>query len=336
MVLTAGLLAFSGISHLPLGRGRRRPPRCPPPGPRATWPRAWPSPAREDADGRPRAVADPTPARRPEACSAGWWRSAPAPAPWPGCSAWAAASSWFRRSPGLLKLPMKLAVGSSLVAVAIFSVPALVTHALLGHIDWRFALPLVVGVVPGAQVGARAHHRLVGRGRAPHVRRSSSPCCRSSTAPPRSSACAESWCSALAVGMALAYALTTGFHNGANANAALVVTRVARPAQAMALTSVFCLLGAARRAAPWSPTWWPGWSGSTPVVTVAVLGAGPHRCHRVERHHLAGRHPVQRRPRPDRRPGGRGRGRRVAGRPSTGAGWTAWKPVGVARVPPRP
>lgn len=55
----------------------------------------------------------------------------------------------------VLKLPMKLAVGSSLVAVAIFSVPALITHTLLGHIDWRFALPLLVGVVPGAQVGAR-------------------------------------------------------------------------------------------------------------------------------------------------------------------------------------
>jgi uncharacterized membrane protein YfcA len=55
---------------------------------------------------------------------------------------------------GLLKLPMRLAVGSSLVAVAIFSVPALVTHAWLGNIDWRFALPLMVGVVPGAQVGA--------------------------------------------------------------------------------------------------------------------------------------------------------------------------------------
>ena len=56
---------------------------------------------------------------------------------------------------GVLKLPMKVAVGSSLVAVAIFSVPALVTHAVLGHISWHFALPLVLGVVPGAQVGAR-------------------------------------------------------------------------------------------------------------------------------------------------------------------------------------
>jgi uncharacterized protein len=56
---------------------------------------------------------------------------------------------------GLLRLPMRLAVGSSLVAVAILSVPALVTHAWLGNIDWRFALPLMVGIVPGAQVGAR-------------------------------------------------------------------------------------------------------------------------------------------------------------------------------------
>jgi uncharacterized membrane protein YfcA len=56
---------------------------------------------------------------------------------------------------GLLRLPMKLAVGSSLVAVAIFSVPALITHTVLGHIAWRFAIPLVIGVIPGAQLGAR-------------------------------------------------------------------------------------------------------------------------------------------------------------------------------------
>jgi uncharacterized membrane protein YfcA len=30
----------------------------------------------------------------------------------------------------------------------------MVTHAVLGHINWAYALPLVVGVVPGAQVGA--------------------------------------------------------------------------------------------------------------------------------------------------------------------------------------
>ena len=56
---------------------------------------------------------------------------------------------------GVLRMPIKLAIGSSLVAVAMFSVPALITHTALGHIAWRFALPLMIGVVPGAQVGAR-------------------------------------------------------------------------------------------------------------------------------------------------------------------------------------
>jgi uncharacterized membrane protein YfcA len=55
---------------------------------------------------------------------------------------------------GVLRMPIKLAIGSSLVAVAMFSIPALITHTVLGHIAWRFALPLMIGVVPGAQVGA--------------------------------------------------------------------------------------------------------------------------------------------------------------------------------------
>ena len=55
----------------------------------------------------------------------------------------------------VLKLPVKRAVAASLVAVAIFSVPALLTHAAYGHIDWAYALPLMVGVVPGAQIGSR-------------------------------------------------------------------------------------------------------------------------------------------------------------------------------------
>lgn len=56
---------------------------------------------------------------------------------------------------GALRMPIKLAIGSSLVAVAMFSIPALITHTALGHIAWRFALPLMIGVIPGAQVGAR-------------------------------------------------------------------------------------------------------------------------------------------------------------------------------------
>ncbi len=55
----------------------------------------------------------------------------------------------------LLRLPVKVAVASSLVAVAIFSVPALISHTLLDHIDWPVALALVVGTVPGARLGAR-------------------------------------------------------------------------------------------------------------------------------------------------------------------------------------
>lgn len=55
----------------------------------------------------------------------------------------------------VLRLPIKVAVASSLVAVAIFSIPALVAHTLLGHINWTYALLLVAGVIPGAQLGAR-------------------------------------------------------------------------------------------------------------------------------------------------------------------------------------
>jgi len=54
----------------------------------------------------------------------------------------------------LLRMAPKRAVATSLVAVAMFSIPAMVTHALLGHINWAFALLLTVGVIPGAQVGA--------------------------------------------------------------------------------------------------------------------------------------------------------------------------------------
>lgn len=66
---------------------------------------------------------------------------------------------------GLLKLPAKKAVASSLVAVAMFSVPAMIRHAQLGHISWTYALLLMIGVIPGAQIGAHltirgSEHRL--------------------------------------------------------------------------------------------------------------------------------------------------------------------------------
>jgi uncharacterized protein len=33
-------------------------------------------------------------------------------------------------------------------------VPGTIAHALLGNIDWRFALLLTVGMIPGARLGA--------------------------------------------------------------------------------------------------------------------------------------------------------------------------------------
>lgn len=55
----------------------------------------------------------------------------------------------------LVGMPVKRAIGSSLACVAIFAVPGTITHAVLGNIDWRFALLLAVGVIPGARLGAR-------------------------------------------------------------------------------------------------------------------------------------------------------------------------------------
>jgi uncharacterized membrane protein YfcA len=54
----------------------------------------------------------------------------------------------------LLHLPLKSAIATSLVCVGIFGVPATVTHALLGDIDWRLAVLLTIAVVPGARIGA--------------------------------------------------------------------------------------------------------------------------------------------------------------------------------------
>ncbi|HEX6312258.1 MAG TPA: sulfite exporter TauE/SafE family protein [Acidimicrobiia bacterium] len=53
-----------------------------------------------------------------------------------------------------LRLPLKETLGTSLACVGIIAVPGTVTHAALGHIDWGFAIPLSIAVIPGARVGA--------------------------------------------------------------------------------------------------------------------------------------------------------------------------------------
>lgn len=54
-----------------------------------------------------------------------------------------------------LGLPMKVAVATSLICVGCFAIPGTITHAVQGGIDWRIALMLTIGVVPGAPLGAR-------------------------------------------------------------------------------------------------------------------------------------------------------------------------------------
>ena len=55
----------------------------------------------------------------------------------------------------VLKLPMKAAIATSLICVGCFAIPGTITHAIQGGVDWRFALLLTVGVIPGAPLGAR-------------------------------------------------------------------------------------------------------------------------------------------------------------------------------------
>jgi uncharacterized membrane protein YfcA len=55
---------------------------------------------------------------------------------------------------GWVRLPIKDALATSLACVGVLAVPGTITHALLGNIDWLFALPLCIGVVPGASLGA--------------------------------------------------------------------------------------------------------------------------------------------------------------------------------------
>ena len=52
-------------------------------------------------------------------------------------------------------MPVKRAIGTSLVTVAALAIPGTIAHWYLGHVDWTLAALLAVGVVPGALIGAR-------------------------------------------------------------------------------------------------------------------------------------------------------------------------------------
>lgn len=65
----------------------------------------------------------------------------------------------------LFGMPVKTALGTSLAVIVVTAVPNLVTQQVVGNIDWRVALLLTVGVIPGARIGAllsiRARDRLL-------------------------------------------------------------------------------------------------------------------------------------------------------------------------------
>jgi hypothetical protein len=66
---------------------------------------------------------------------------------------------------GWLRMPLKPALATSLACVGILAIPGTISHAALGNIDWGFALPLALGIVPGARIGAHitigiGEHRL--------------------------------------------------------------------------------------------------------------------------------------------------------------------------------
>ena len=56
---------------------------------------------------------------------------------------------------GLLRMPLKRTLGTSLVIIAFMVIPGTIVHAILGHIDWGIFAWLTVGVIPGAAIGSR-------------------------------------------------------------------------------------------------------------------------------------------------------------------------------------
>lgn len=56
---------------------------------------------------------------------------------------------------GWIRLPIKVALGTSLACVGVLAIPGTITHVALGNIDWLYALPLCIGIVPGARLGSR-------------------------------------------------------------------------------------------------------------------------------------------------------------------------------------
>jgi hypothetical protein len=59
-----------------------------------------------------------------------------------------------------LGLPMHMAVATSMLTMIFTSISGVSTHILLGHVKFEYAVPLVIGILAGTQLGARTAKRL--------------------------------------------------------------------------------------------------------------------------------------------------------------------------------
>jgi uncharacterized membrane protein YfcA len=54
----------------------------------------------------------------------------------------------------------KQASGTSLLAISLIALPGIITHAILGHVWYLYGIALIVGSIPGANLGARLIRRI--------------------------------------------------------------------------------------------------------------------------------------------------------------------------------
>ena len=59
-----------------------------------------------------------------------------------------------------LNIPMKLASGTSLMAIMLLAIPGAIMQGVLGNIDYLVGIATAVGTIPGAYVGARLVSRV--------------------------------------------------------------------------------------------------------------------------------------------------------------------------------
>lgn len=60
----------------------------------------------------------------------------------------------------LVRLPLKTTLGTSLAVITLTALPNIAAQSYVGNVDWKVALLLALGVVPGARIGALAAIRM--------------------------------------------------------------------------------------------------------------------------------------------------------------------------------